>query len=139
LALFLPGHSLVASRQELSFILFPGAQHPAFIFVRERIILDNILRIFEMPLGICDLVFSLFRHFVTSIARAIPCKYEIASPVPAAATKVSSAPKKQEQHEDNQKQFHDKTPLQLVRERGWRDFRSKSRDFTLILLAEYVG
>jgi len=67
LALFFPGHSLVASRQELSFILFPGAQHPAFIFVRERIVLDNILRIFEMPLGVCDLMFSLFRHFVTSI------------------------------------------------------------------------
>jgi cation transport regulator ChaB len=37
-------------------------------------------------------------------------KTEIASPVTATATKVSSAAKKQEEHNDNQKKFHDKAP-----------------------------
>ena len=40
----------------------PGIERFLFFVMRERVILDNFLRLFEVCRGICNLVFQLFRH-----------------------------------------------------------------------------
>ena len=48
LALIAAGHPFVAGRQHLSFILLPGVESLLFFLVRERVILDNVLRFIRM-------------------------------------------------------------------------------------------
>jgi hypothetical protein len=62
LALIAPGHPLVAGRQHLSFILLPGIESLLFFLVRERVIVDNMLRFIEVRLGVYNFILYLFRH-----------------------------------------------------------------------------
>src|SRR5450755_2106463 len=61
-ALIASRHSFAAGRQQLTFILLPRIECLLLFLVRERVILDNVRRLVEVGLGICNLVFQVFRH-----------------------------------------------------------------------------
>ena len=96
LALITPGHPFVASRQQLPFILLPSIKSRLFFFVRERVILDNILRFVEVRLGVYNSFFKFFRHRHLHYSRFLNAGYS------ALRETVSESEKQEVDERDNQ-------------------------------------